>query len=146
MMAIRLKLFLDGADKTYEARISARVSLRAFELQEAIARRYGVNIVALSAVVEAGDETGEAPETEARREAAKFLEAEALYDAEQREELLQFVVDLFGGQFTREEFLDGFQDSFFAGVPAILRAVVDGINAKVRAFPNVEAGPGEEKP
>lgn len=64
----------------------------------------------------------------------------ALYGKAHREQLLRFVVELFGGQFTEQEFLEGYMDSFFTGVPEMLRSVVAGVNAKVQAFPNVPAG------
>lgn len=67
-----------------------------------------------------------------------------LYDKEHREELLRFVVDFFGKQFTEQEFLEGCEDSFFNIVPTMLRSVVAGVSAKVQSFPNVPAGSPEK--
>lgn len=70
--------------------------------------------------------------------------AGGLYTKEHREELLRFVVELFSGQFTEQQFLEGCADSFFNVVPGMLRAVVAGVQAKAAAFPNAAAG-GEPK-
>lgn len=62
-----------------------------------------------------------------------------LYGPEQMERLLDFVVSLFGNQFTEDEFLDGYEGSFYSDVPEMLRAVVAGVMAKTEEFPNVKA-------
>ena len=144
---MKLILCLNGAKKTYTGTITARASLRAFELLEDIERSY-IDSVAALAALEAPDgndadnadfESMEFPVSE-----EKTQDAEPVYGPKQIDAMLEFVVELFGGQFTRDEFLDGFRDSLFAGVPPMLRAVVSGIQTKILTFPNAEASPGEE--
>jgi hypothetical protein len=77
-------------------------------------------------------------------EIAARTESGSLYDKEHRETLLRFIVELFGHQFTEQEFLEGYRDSFYNAAPDMLRSVIAGITAKVQSFPNVPAGAAEE--
>lgn len=62
-----------------------------------------------------------------------------LYSEEQVERLLDFVVSLFNNQFTEDEFLDGYEGSFYSDVPEMLRSVIAGFMAKTEEFPNALA-------
>lgn len=64
-----------------------------------------------------------------------------LYGKEHRESLLRFVVDLFNGQFTEQDFLEGCEDSFFSVVPGMLQSVVAGVSAKIKEFPKKAKAP-----
>lgn len=70
-----------------------------------------------------------------------------VYDEEHIEELTGFVVELFGGQFTEQEFLEGCTESFFVIIPALLQSAVQGTNAAIQEFPgpNGEAPPAAKK-
>ena len=62
-----------------------------------------------------------------------------LYGTAHREKMLDFVVHFFNDQFTATEFLNGCMDSFFSVVPAMMRTVIEGVNAKLQEFPNLRA-------
>lgn len=67
----------------------------------------------------------------------RVLSDKDLYNEQHIELLLDFIVSLYGGQFSQAEFLDGYEGSFFTDVPEMLRSVVSGFNAKVSEFPNL---------
>ena len=51
------------------------------------------------------------------------------------EELCAFVLALFGGQFTRDEFLDGCEGSIFVIGPQLLNAVVSDVAGAISEIP-----------
>ena len=70
----------------------------------------------------------------------------ALYEAEHREKLLDFVVLLFRYQFTAAQMLEECEDSFYALIPRLLSSVVQGVNAKIKEFPAEESAPNPVAP
>lgn len=69
-----------------------------------------------------------------------------IYTPERIERMVLFVVALFRNQFTEQEFVDGYEDSFYALMPVLTDSVIEGITAKIQEFPpNAEAPKTEKK-
>ena len=67
--------------------------------------------------------------------AERWDKARGVYSQELIDEALSFVVRCFGGQFTAEELLDGYEGSAFALIPNFLRAVIGYVAEEMADFP-----------
>lgn len=56
-------------------------------------------------------------------------------DEDGEERMLAWLVKRFRGQFTREQFLDGYGGSLYTQVPEMLAADVSGLEGKLAEFP-----------
>lgn len=82
--------------------------------------------------------------TRACLEALKLTKAYEADSGEYADELIEaqldFVVRLFGGQFSRDEFLDAStDDNYFALMPLLIREAMTHVNSKLAEFPRTAA-------
>ena len=67
--------------------------------------------------------------------ADRWEQAAGKYEGELMEDALAFIPRCFGGQFTAEDLIDGYEGSPYALVPNFLRAVIGYVSEQLVDFP-----------
>lgn len=65
----------------------------------------------------------------------EYEKAAGVYSPEQLETIVDFIVECWGGQFTREQLLDGYKGSIFVLIPSLLGEIIQYVAEKIRDFP-----------
>ncbi len=107
---MKLTLLLNGKEKEYFPRITARKTRTAYEERAKID--------------------------------AALTDIGHVFKPQELDDMLKWVVELFDGQFTADEFLDGYQGSIF-DIAGMMSAVFELVVSATAAFPKRKAGATE---